>query len=233
MLKATVSPFLTSLYAVYKGESNANDSLGTYNGTANGGVTYASGKSGNAFVGNGTNSYVTLPDNFKLSDTGPGAYSISLWGYLINTGLPTGLFTNFMQNAGIYHGWMIWHYLEKIYFTRYDGTGTAASSLNTGTSPLITMNAWHHIVVTRKNGSTKLYVDNVLRASDTSTINTAYTTTHKPLLGARNSYNPDFFEWWSGNGSKIDEVNVWTKELTSTEVTDLYNSGTGKFYPTF
>ena len=230
------TPLTTGLYAVYKAENNANDSLLTYNGTPMGGLTYTAGKSGNAFTFNGTsNTYIKLPDVFKLSDSGSDAYSISLWGYLINAGQPTGLFTNFMQNdpGTIFNGWMIWLFGERIYFTRYDGTGTAASSLNTGTTPLITMNAWHHIVVTRKNGSTKLYVDGVLLASDTSTVNTVYTTTHKPLLGARNSYNPDYYDWPSSNGAKIDEVNVWTKELTTTEVTNLYNAGTGKFYPTF
>jgi hypothetical protein len=33
------------------------------------------------------------------------------------------------------------------------------------------------------------------------------------------------------NGSKVDELNIWNKELTATEVTELYNAGTGKFYP--
>ena len=94
MLKATVNSLLTglyavykaesnslaslttSLYAVYKAESNANDSLGTYNGSAIGGVTYTTGKSGNAFTLNGTTSNVQLPDN-SLNFTGD--FSISIW----------------------------------------------------------------------------------------------------------------------------------------------------------
>jgi hypothetical protein len=38
---------------------------------------------------------------------------------------------------------------------------------------------------------------------------------------------------WAFNGSKIDELNTWNKELTAADVTALYNTGTGKFYPTF
>jgi len=228
---AALSPFLTSLYAVYKGESNANDSLGTYNGTAVGGLTYPAGKSGNAFTFNSGNAYVSLPNSFKLSDSGSNAYSISLWVYLTDaTTLGHGLFTNFMQNAGIYHGWMIWYYQNNLYFSRYNGTSTPASTLQYISIPL---NAWYNIVVTRKNGSTKLYVNNVLRASDTSTSDTAYTTTHYPLIGARQSYVTPIYDWFLEPTTKVDEVNVWTKELTSTEVTDLYNSGAGKFYPTF
>jgi hypothetical protein len=35
------------------------------------------------------------------------------------------------------------------------------------------------------------------------------------------------------NGSKIDALSVWDKTLTATEVSDLYNSGNGKQYPSY
>ena len=228
MLKAVISTLGTSLYAVYKAENNANDSLGNYNGIASGGVGYTTGKSGNAWYFNGANGYITLPDNFKLSDSGANAFSISLWCYMTDTtSAGHGLFTNFMQNAGVYYGWMLWYYQNNLYFSRYDGTSTG----NTLTYTSIPMNAWYNIVVTRKNGSTKLYVNNVLVASDTSTNNTAYLTTHYPLLGARQSYITPNYDWFLEATSKIDEVSLWNKELTSTGVTDLYNAGAGKFYP--
>ena len=78
-----------------------------------------------------------------------------------------------------------------------------------------------------------MYVNNVLVASDTSTDSIAYTTNHYPLIGARQSYNTPIYEWFLEPTTKIDEVNIWNRELTALEVTDLYNSGTGKFYPTF
>jgi len=36
---------------------------------------------------------------------------------------------------------------------------------------------------------------------------------------------------YQANGNKIDAVNVWQKELTQSEITELYNSGNGKQYP--
>lgn len=229
MLKAAVSTLLTSLYAVYKAESNANDSLGNYNGIASGGVGYTTGKSGNAWFFNAANGYITLPDNFKLSDSGANAFSISLWCYMTDaTGAGHGLFTNFMQNAGNGWGWMLWYYQSKVYFTRRNGTST---SYDIVTPTTVSLNSWHHIVATRKNGATKLYIDGTLVASDTSTVSTVYTTTHYPLLGARQSYITPNHDWFLEVTSKIDEVSVWNKELTSTEVTELYNAGTGKFYP--
>lgn len=223
------STLLTNLYAVYKAENNANDSLGVYNGTAQGGLTYSSGKSGNAFTFNGTNSYVSLPNNFKLSDSGSNAFSISVWCYMTDTtGLAHGLFTNFMQNASNGWGWMLWYYQSKVYFTRRDGTST---SYDIVTPTTISLNTWHNIVATRKNGATKLYIDGTLIASDTSTVSIVYTTTHYPLIGARQSYTTPYYDWFLEGTTKVDEVNIWNKELTSTEVTELYNSGTGKFYP--
>ena len=70
------SSLKTSLFAAYNGESNANDSFGANNGTAVGGLTYTTGKIGNAFTFNGSNAYVSLPDN-SLNFTGD--FSISLW----------------------------------------------------------------------------------------------------------------------------------------------------------
>ena len=66
----------TSIYRVYNGD-NLNDTSGnSQNGTNVGGVTFTTGKVGNAFTFNGSN-YVTLPDNSLNSLTGD--FSISTW----------------------------------------------------------------------------------------------------------------------------------------------------------
>jgi hypothetical protein len=39
--------------------------------------------------------------------------------------------------------------------------------------------------------------------------------------------------WFMKNGSKIDALSVWSKTLTATEVSDLYNSSNGKQYPNY
>jgi hypothetical protein len=53
----------------------------------------------------------------------------------------------------------------------------------------------------------------------------------KPAIMARNPSGS--YEYPLSSGSMLDEMNIWNKELTSTEITELYNIGTGKFYPTF
>jgi hypothetical protein len=236
-LKATAmrggsnSPFLASLFAVYKSESNANDSLGNYNGTAQGGLTYASGKSGNAFVFNGTNAYVSLPNDMVNFS---GDFSISFWGYLTSTSNFAPIIDAFKKHPSFntYYGWDIsmLYSSKTIIFETYPGSGVTTYTL---TSPSNTgyFNTWCHFVITRKKDtSTKMYINGSLVAADTNTINPVYLSPNKfdigrNVNGASIAYSP--------NGTMVDELYLWTKELTSTEVTTLYNSGTGKFYPTF
>ena len=47
-------------------------------------------------------------------------------------------------------------------------------------------------------------------------------------MGTNGSKQNSYF---APSGSKVDAVNVWNKELTQSEITELYNSGNGKQYP--
>jgi len=239
-LKATVmrggsatSPLLTSLYAVYKAESNANDSLGTYNGTAQGGLTYSAGKSGNAFTFNGTNAYVSLPDN-SLNFT--SKFSYSFWAKSSDT-TNYGVVVGNMQSArtpfGFFHGYEISFDLGKYFFYFRSGTNIQYIHYTTG---VVNNGNWNHIVITYDPNNlttgAKIYVNGTLNIqSNTLGLVTpiGYSSPMKACIGARNhsgsAVNP------LPNGTSIDELNAWNKELTSIEITELYNAGTGKFYP--
>ena len=230
---AAISSLLTSLYAVYKAESNANDSLGNYNGTAQGGLTYTAGKSGNAFVGNGTNAYVILPDN-SLNLTSP--FSYSFW---IKSSDTTG-FTVIVgnnQNArspyGFGHGYQFWLQYNKINVSFRDGSDSTNYGLDSIAN--VATGLWNHVVITYKytisnTNGIKIYINGSLDSSR-SAPNSAnfYSSPMKPAIMARNPNGS--YEYPLSSGSMLDEMSIWTKELTSTEVTELYNAGTGKFYP--
>ena len=78
-----------------------------------------------------------------------------------------------------------------------------------------------------------MYINGTLTNGNTSSLNPTYITTSLPIPSSVGAwkYNSSTIIFYL-NG-KIDELYLWNKELTSTEVTTLYNSGTGKFYPTF
>lgn len=233
-LKATAMKGVSSstlsigLYAVYKAESNTNDSLLNYNGTPYGGLTYTAGKSGNAFTFNGTNAYVQLPNN-SFNSILSGDFSIGMWVNTTSLSSFQTLFSNFKSDGGgVYHGIILGINSNQFRLQIYNNTTEVL--LQAGFS--ITTNTWNHIVITRKYSTgTKIYVNGSLNTSNTNVTNPDVVALMYANIGAyMNASGVPSGEYMS-NGSKIDEVNVWNKELTSTEVTDLYNSGTGKFYP--
>ena len=217
------STLLTDLYAVYKAESNANDSLGTYNGTAQGGLTYSTGKSGDAFTFNGTNAYVSLPNN-SLNFTSD--FSVSLWVNRAGAAVCM-LFNNWYDGATPY-GWYI--YMSNGTLSVLLGNGTSSPICNFNSSYSLAPNNWYLVTVTKNSTSAKLYLNGILDNSAALSSSIAYTTTHYPSIGAA-KYNTGLPIYHMDNGSRIDETNIWNKELTSTEVTELYNSASGKFYP--
>lgn len=234
---AAISSLLTGLYAVYKAESNANDALGAYNGTAQGGLTYSAGKSGNAFTFNGTNAYVSLPDN-SLNLT--SSFSYSFWIKSSNTTDYTIIVGN-IQNArtpySFVHGYQYWLAAGKIQLDYRDGNNSTNFTQTTPTT--VANGSWNHIVITfnPSNVTTgnKVYINGSLDISGITpstggtSLPIGYSSPMKPCIGARNLSGSAIT--FLSSGTNIDELNIWTKELTSTEVTELYNTGTGKFYP--
>jgi hypothetical protein len=219
------SSLKTSLVSVYNGESNANDSKGTNNGTAQGGLTYTTGKIGNAFNFNGSNAYVGLPNN-SLNFTSD--FSISLWVYLTafpGEQIPIGNYYESSPSAGNSRGWMIYMTGQNLYWIV-----CGSSQVNLITSISSFQNTWKQITITFKNGvGSKIYFDGNLVTSNSSTISPIYNSTQTPFIGKYQYGNGSSFGYMSAN-SKIDAVNIYQKELTASEVIELYNSGNGAQY---
>ena len=218
----------TSLVAAYNGESNANDSFGSNNGTAVGGLTYGTGKIGNAFVGNGSNGYVSLPNN-SLNFT--GSFSISFWVKMNNVANTYDIFVTNLNSVGSAYGYGFLVYRE---FTNW------AFQINGGdkliiyrhSSGSLNNNQWYHVAVCKSSTSTNMYINGTLVSTTKATagpvptpvetFNPTYTSTQPcSIVGAPGT---GFL-----NGT-MDAVNFWQKELTQSEITELYNSGNGAQY---
>ena len=213
------SSLKTSLYAAYNGESNTNDSKGTNNGTAVGGLTYGTGKVGTAFQFNGSNAYVSLPvNNFNFT----GDFSISCWFKTSTVSGNQMIFSNLMYNGGARKGYYIALLGDTVYVWL---ANTLSFQQNISTSSIISINTWYNIVVTRESGFVKLYVNNSLIVTDTNAITMEYVYT-TPSIGA---YTNGATTMWHFNGI-VDALNVWQKSLTQSEITELYNSGNGAQY---
>lgn len=225
----TPSTLNTGIYAAYNAENNTNDALNTYNGTAVGGLTYGVGKVGTAFQFNGTNAYVQLGD---VMDIGTSSWSYSMW-FNVSTTNNSMLFSKVRNSSSAGRIWAGTN-SNKIYFA-FETTG---GSIAIETASNISTNTWYHITfVLDRNDKLKMYLNGTLTSVNvfqgTNNLipysSTNFNTNHPFRIGtftdADNTTPIALF-----NGS-IDAFNVWNRVLTTTEITELYNSGNGKQYP--
>lgn len=219
------STLMNNLIAVYKAESNANDTLGTYNGTAVGGLTYTTGKSGNAFNLNGTTAYLNMGD---VMDIGFNSMTYSFW---FNASATTNYTKPFSKTIAASSQGRIISFFEsgKLVFFFQPETSINAQVATTTT---ISTNTWYHVtLVLDRSDKLKIYLNGTLDNGTASNNNLVpfivsnYNTTHPFRIGAGtasdNTTADSFF-----NG-KIDEFNVWNRALTTTEITELQT----KYYP--
>lgn len=217
-----------SLVGVYKGESNANDSLGIYNGTAQGGLTYTTGQSGNAFSLNGSNALVTLPNNMMSNQT----FSYSAWvrynnvpsgeAFVVTATNGNGISVNYGASFGILNG--------QLALGVYNNNSIASWRMSSG---VLSPNIWYHIAVTKTLGvAPKFYLNAVLQGTTlivgTNNATLVYSggiyTNSLCSIGAYR-YNNGSNTYGYTNGL-IDEVSIYNRELTQSEVTELQS----KFY---
>jgi hypothetical protein len=219
--------------------SSPNDAVSTNHGTLVNGTTFAAGKIGKAFTFDGINDYVALPNNSLNSLTSD--FSVSGWVYMpANTSnLYCVLLSNVSNDYTTGKGWSIFTYGNNIYFDiYYSGVYQNPNSayIRLQANNTLTNNAWNHIAIARKNStSSKIYINGSLVGSNTSVLNPATPTAAiTPTIGVLSSVgvgNP--LSSYAPNGTKIDALSVWNKELSAADVTELYNSGNGKQYPNY
>jgi len=223
------SSLKTSLVAAYNGESNANDSFGTNNGTAQGGLTYTTGKIGDAFNFNGTNAYVSLP-NTSGEFNFTGDFSVSMWVNFSNVASSVdSLFSNLIGGSTYGYGYTILRQSNNWYFQINAGNGTTVSRMGM----TFNNNTWYHFTLTKKSSNeVKMYVNGIQGSVSTQSAGTVPSpmTLLNPTYQSNQSCNIAAHNSSVFMNGKIDALNVWTKELTSTEVTELYNSGNGAQY---
>lgn len=232
-----------SIYSYWSAENVTTDLINGNNGTLMSGATFSAGKIGKAFSFNGSSSYLKLPNN-SLNFTGD--FSISCWVNVSGiSGWPQYIyaFGNLQNSGSNYFGYRLFIYGNGYAFDICNGTTTisgyqsasaqglfynSASDTSAQIAP-VAGGAWKHIVITRKAGTgTKMYINGVLKTSNTSTVDPVYTTTHTPSIGAQIMNSGNSF---GGPVSSIDLTSTWTKELSADEVLSLYNFGNAAEYP--
>ncbi len=211
----------TSLISYYKLDGNSTDSVSSANGTDTS-ITYSAGN-GKIVQGagfNGTSSNILLPNNDWSATTG---YSMQAW--LKTTSILESAIID--RDNAVGAGRIFQFRMEattgKIGFIRFDSSTSVVTNIQS--SGAINDGNWHHIVVTFDNTiGSKIYVDGTSVASDSVTTNNRGGTGSAPYIGIFNGATTP----WNG---ALDEIAIWNRGITSSEVTELYNGGMGIQYP--
>jgi hypothetical protein len=193
-----------SLVGWWTGDGDAADITGGHNGTLQDGVTFGTGRVGQAFSLNGafpSGAYVSVPHDpaFNFSN----ALTLEAWVK------PTDGASRYIMTKG-----------EDSFFLAVGGDYAAGNQLSFylnnvsggwlyGSSDLVTDGNWHHVAATYDGATINLYVDGRLESSFPRS-GIIPTGTSPVAIGARPGVN--FF------GGLLDEVAVYNRALSPEEI---------------
>jgi hypothetical protein len=189
---------------------------------------YTPGEIGQALNFDGTNDYISMGDILDLNGGVP--FSISTWAMFNDFTNSPSIIGKFDDNGSYAYT------LEMGQLFETDGSGlglmlldsSSAGYIGRSTSRKIVKGMWYHIVGTYDGGSTsssvKLYYNGV-QVDDTNTQGGTFTTirnVNTPLtIGSLlSSGSPNYLI-----KGKIDDVRIYNRVLSQSEVIQLYNTG--------
>lgn len=215
-----------NLIAYYKLDGNCRDSVNMYDGIPNN-ITFVDGKIGECAQTNRNSQYISLPN--EVSVKGRTQVSYSGWCFIESTPNKDFYIVTEIANSSGYTraAFGVNAALLPFVGVRTVATGDTGSFQKvTGTSPMST-GTWYFLcaVFDLSNGNIILYVNGVAVGSLTITVSSFVDS---------DPYRLRIFEFdTSGSGSvRVDELGIWSKALSATEVSELYNNGAGKTYST-
>jgi len=226
------SSLLTGLLAYWKFDNNGSGGVSLFDSTASSRTLSApNGASGLALgpgIVNGC-AVFSADDTTYLSRSGTflngsrDEYSISAWVLTYESYI-------FIANGSTDNNWggssIALEFAEgNLMGTVFWGSGPDYDRA-TGSS-VLNDEGWYHVAMTwKRTGSIKVYVNGGLDGSASSSGNYANVQTENISING----NADG-TYALGKDGSIDEVAIWNRELSASEITSLYNSGDGKSYP--
>lgn len=211
----TLTDNLVAYWKMDEASGSRADSVGSYTLTDNNTCGSRSGiiSSATDFIDTNTE-FLSLADNADMSYTGAENRSLQFW---FNPDSVTGVNTIMSKWANT---------TDQEWLVYLNGSTLTLGVLQQGaelTKASITTGAWWHVVVTMNSSKgLELFVNGTSAGTKTS-VGTVAGTGSEVRFGQNSTTN--FYD------GAIDEAAFWTRVITSTEVTQLYNAGAGLAYP--
>ena len=215
---------ITACWHFDESSGNAADSVGSRTATNQNTVTYSAGKFSNAATFAAASSqYFT----FTKFDPGSSAFSIAFWFKYTGT-IPPSVYPCIISQwdeTGGDREWAVAIVGSNMYFYVADSGSTSNTLASTTT---LVQNTTYFCVCTKSGTTGKIYINASLEGTKTTFVSTVVSGSASPRIGHSYRFGNKSDNYWNG---QIDELTIWSRELSSTEVTTLYNGGTGLAYP--
>jgi hypothetical protein len=220
-------PLPLGIVSWWKGEQNANDTMGANAGGGQGSLTYQSGEVNSAFQMDGTTAYVKIPSSTSLDVGAGGGFTIEGWFNVADTYAHPIV----EWNSGTTFGVHLWANFANgpesgALFANVRDTGpvdhTFASS-----GGLFVPGVLNHVALTydKTSGNAYIYLNGTQVASISSLGSITPLTSYDLYLGARVSDGT----LWAG---LLDEFSLYNRALFPNEIYQIYNAGhNGKCNP--
>ena len=204
----------TNLLAYYKME-DATDYFGSYNGTATS-VTFSSGngKVNNGGGFNGTSSYID-----EGGATMPLSGDMSMVGWFNPSNVNSSYQFMWGKGSGSIPEGKVYLWGTNNHLVFYTGS----TPLDSGVTAV--NGTWYFVAVTVSGTTGKIYVN--------STTPTSGTVQRSSLTATHVSIGQELGSGGQFAAGSIDEVGFWNKVLSTQEITDLYNGGSGQTMVSF
>lgn len=210
---------LVSYWKLDESSGNASDAHGAYTLTNNNTVTYTTSFFNNGISSGASNTTRNMTNTSALGIAGNGEITISGWVYY--SSLPgagsKALWGHTSTTGTDNYFWLNSETTDLRISTNYSSFCSVAHGFSTGT--------WYYITVTRTGNAFEIFKNGTSLTTCNSGGASPISQTRFSILSAADGsseYSSDI---------QIDEVGVWSRVLTGTEISDLYNSGSGLAYP--
>lgn len=224
-LKTATDTGLVAYWSFDEGSGTTAEDFSPANantGTLTNGPTWVDGKVGKALNFDGTNDYVTMGNT---NDITTGDFTLAYWmnpenvsqvRSVIGKRENVGPYRQYQVGVGYINGTGVPVSAKKVFFF---GNNANADYQSVHTTNDVVDGQWHHVTVTRTSSGILIYIDGV----------SVPLTTQAAGLVSENFTNPANFNLGYDNGSNyykglLDEVRIYNRALSGTEITNLYQT---------
>ena len=206
------------LVSWFKGEGNALDTKGNNNGTNNG-AAFSTGRVGQAFDFNG-NAGNFVSAGTTLLNAGAADFAVEFWIQTSNNRLEQII----SKRNGCTSGEPPFFSVRKLPDGRLsvEFDNAVGQQVLFNSTFAITDGAFHHIAVQRSGNAVQLYIDGILNNSATGAAAINLTNNGQFSIGGSGCAGIDGTQTFTG---KIDEVSVYNRALTQTEIQSVFYAG--------